>query len=63
MAIAHKLIIAAYHVLAKAEPYRDLGESYLDRVARTRTTKQLVHRLEALGYHVALQSADCCPSG
>jgi len=59
VAIAHKLIIAAYHVLAKAEPYRDLGESYLDQIARTRTTKQLVRRLEALGYQVALQSADC----
>lgn len=54
VAIAHKLLIAVYHVLSKAEPYRELGEGYLDQVAKTRTTKQLVRRLEGLGYQVAL---------
>jgi hypothetical protein len=32
LAIAHKILIAAYHMLAKGIPYRDLGEAYLDQI-------------------------------
>jgi hypothetical protein len=55
MAIAHKLAIAIFHVLATAQPYVDLGEAYLDKLASKRTTKSLVRRLEALGFQVQLQ--------
>ena len=49
MAIAHKLLIAAYHMLATGETFRDLGESYLDQVTRKRSTARLVQRLSNLG--------------
>jgi hypothetical protein len=29
LAIAHKILVSAYHMLAKGLPYRDLGEAYL----------------------------------
>ncbi|MDQ2803531.1 MAG: hypothetical protein M3Y41_12955 [Pseudomonadota bacterium] len=54
MAIAHKLLLAAFHMLATGEPFRDLGENYLDQVARKRSTAKLVQRLSNLGYDVTL---------
>ena len=54
MAIGHKILIAAYHMLATGLPYRDLGATYLDGVEKRRTTRNLVRRLERLGYEVTL---------
>jgi len=54
MAIAHKLLIAAFHMLSTGEAFRDLGESYLDQIARKRSTTKLVQRLSNLGYDVML---------
>jgi transposase len=55
MAIAHKILIAAYHMLAGGVPYRELGEAFLDQQARHRTVRHLLHRLNHLGYDVMLQ--------
>ncbi len=55
LAIAHKILVAAYHMLATGVPFRDLGEAYLDQQARRRTTANLVRRLNTLGYDVMLQ--------
>lgn len=55
MAIAHKILVAAYHILADGGDYRDLGEAYLDRVGHRVVTMNLVRRLERLGYHVRLE--------
>jgi transposase len=54
MAIAHKLLLAAFHMLSTGETFRDLGESCLDQVARKRSTTKLVQRLNSLGYDVML---------
>ncbi|HME84450.1 MAG TPA: hypothetical protein VKG91_07870, partial [Roseiarcus sp.] len=54
LAIAHKILVSAYHMLAKGLPYRDLGEAYLDQIGQTRTVANL-RRLERLGYHVTLE--------
>jgi transposase len=53
-AVAHKIIIAAYHMLSTRKPYNDLGPDYLDQRAERRTKQNLVHRLERLGYRVTL---------
>jgi transposase len=55
LAIAHKIVVAAYHMLAKGVAYRDLGEAYLDQIGERRTVANLKRRLERLGYHVALE--------
>jgi transposase len=55
LAIAHKILVAAYHMLAKGLPYRELGEVYLDQIDQTRTAANLKRRLERLGYIVSLQ--------
>ena len=55
IAIAHKILVVAYHMLATGAPFRDLGEAYLDQQARRRTTANLIRRLNTLGYDVTLQ--------
>jgi len=54
MAIAHKILVAIYHMLRDGKPFLDLGTHYLDRVDEKRTTRKLIRRLEALGFDVAL---------
>jgi transposase len=61
MAVARKLLLAAFHMLIAAfhmlstcEAFRDLGEGYLDQIARKRSTTKLVQRLSNLGYDVML---------
>src|SRR3954462_643328 len=56
LAIAHKILVAAYHMLAKGVGYREIGEAYLDKISQTRTVANLKRRLERLGFHVTLQS-------
>ncbi|HEV2921199.1 MAG TPA: IS110 family transposase [Actinomycetota bacterium] len=55
IAIAHKILIAAYHILLEGTDYHDLGDAYLDRLSKHRTTTALVSRLERLGYNVHLE--------
>jgi len=55
MAIAHKILIAVYHVLFERQPYAELGAAYLDQRRAERARKQLVGRLEGLGFNVILQ--------
>jgi len=55
LAIGHKILVAAYHMLAKRLAYRELGEAYLDQIDQTRTAANLRRRLERLGYIVTLQ--------
>ena len=61
VAIAHKILVAAYHMLATGAPFRDLGEAFLDQQARRRTTTNLVRRLNTLGYDVMLQPRAAVP--
>jgi hypothetical protein len=57
VAIAHKLLVAIYHVLKGGTAYRELGEAYLDRLDQQRTAKSLVNRLKTLGYQVEISAA------
>lgn len=55
LAIAHKILIAAYHMLARGLGYRELGDAYLDQLDKTRTVANLKRRIERLGYQVSLE--------
>ena len=55
LAIAHKILVAAYHMLAGRVGYRELGEAYLDQIDQTRTVANLKRRLERLGFAVSIQ--------
>ena len=50
VAVAHKILIAAYHVLKTGVAYKDLGEGYLDTRSSARVASQLMRRLKRLGF-------------
>lgn len=54
VAVAHSVLVIAYHVLRDRQPYRDLGADYFDRLDRERVQRHHVRRLEALGYEVTI---------
>jgi len=56
MAVAHSILVIAYHLIERQEPYRDLGGNYFDQRRPEATAKRLVKRLERLGCQVSLQS-------
>ena len=55
MAIAHKILVAVFHMLAGETDFRELGAAHLDQHQKHRVTKGLVRRLDALGYEVILR--------
>jgi transposase len=55
VAIAHKILVAVHHILLQNVSYKDLGELYLDKLNKHNLTRNLVHRLERLGFQVTLQ--------
>jgi transposase len=55
VAVAHKLLVAIYHVLGSETPYQELGANYLERLEPERLKRNLVCRLERLGYQVHLE--------
>ena len=57
LAVAHTLVVISFHILAKHEPYRELGVQHFDARDALRVQRQLVHRLERLGYRVSLERA------
>jgi len=55
VAVAHKILIAAFRMLQRAVAFADLGADDLDRVDKHRTAKRLIRRLDALGYAIMLR--------
>lgn len=49
------MIVAIYHMLARHEPYKDLGGDYYDRRKKEHLARHLTRRLESLGYAVSVQ--------
>jgi transposase len=54
VAVAHTLLVIVYHVLAEETDYQELGGNYFDGRDHQAIQKQLVRRLEKLGYDVTL---------
>jgi transposase len=57
VAVAHTILVIAYHVLRDGTVYQDLGGNYFDQRDREATTHRAVRRLERLGYRVTLDAA------
>jgi transposase len=62
VAVAHSILVIAYHLLQRQEPYRELGANYFDQQRPETTSKRLVKRLEKLGYQVLLQPQAAAPA-
>ena len=55
VAVAHTLLVIAYHVIKGGVAYEDLGADYFDQLKPDELTKSLVRRLERLGHKVTLE--------
>jgi transposase len=58
VAVAHSILVIAYYVILRKEPYRELGGNYFDAHHAEATRHHLVKRLERLGYQVSLSQVD-----
>jgi transposase len=58
VAVAHTILIIAYHILQRQQPYQDLGSNYFDERERSAIARQSVHRLEQLGFKVTLETSE-----
>jgi transposase len=56
MAVGHSLLVIVYYVLERQQAYFDLGSNYFDQLHRQRLERNLVRRLEKLGYQVTLKA-------
>ena len=52
VAVAHSVLVIAYHLLARETTYQDLGSNSFDERDRQRVIRRSVRRLEALGCQV-----------
>ena len=55
IAVGHTLLTIAYYVLKRETGYVELGAEFLDRLDPDRTARNLVKRLEQLGYKVNIE--------
>ena len=55
MAVAHSMLVSAFHMLTRHEPDRELGANYFDQLRRAQTVDRFTRRLERLGYRVYLE--------
>jgi transposase len=66
MAVAHQLLIIAFHIVRDGTVYQELGADHFDRRNREKITRRLVERLQRLGNYVTLQpfplSAEMAPT-
>ena len=54
VAVAHAILVIAYHLLTRETAYDDLGPDYLDRRDADQLQRRLIARLEGLGLEVTV---------
>lgn len=57
VAVAHSIIVIAYHLLTKGGAYQDLGANYFDERDKTSTVNRAVARIRRLGFEVTVTPA------
>ena len=57
IAVAHAILITAYHVLSRGTEYREAGAGYYDARHAERVRQRAIHTLERQGYCVTLAPA------
>ena len=54
MAVGHTILVIAYYIIQRRQPYHDLGSNYFDERQKVSTANRLTRRLEKLGYRVVI---------
>jgi transposase len=55
VAVAHSMVVSAFHMLSRNEPYQELGANYFDEQRRHHLVDRLARRIEHMGYRVHLE--------
>jgi hypothetical protein len=58
VAVAHTILVSAYHRLKTKQTYRELGADYLDRCTADQVKRYLLKRWERLGLQVTVRSSE-----
>jgi transposase len=58
IAVGHSILVVAYHMLTRHQPYHDLGADYYLRRDEQAHARRLVRQLQRLGYDVTLNRED-----
>jgi len=61
VAVAHSILVMAYHIIQRRQPYQELGGNYFDERKQAHTVNRLTRRLEKLGYTVTRQATPALP--
>lgn len=62
IAVAHTILVIAYHLLKDDTTYQELGPHHFDQIDHERVRCRLVNRLEAMGYKVTVEAGDLTPA-
>jgi transposase len=57
VAVGHKMLVMAYHIIKNGVPYKELGKDYLLHRREDKIVKNHIKRLRDLGYEVELKKA------
>jgi transposase len=55
MAVARSMVVSAFHMLSRAEPYQDSGATYVDKLRQHQSVDRFIRQIERLGYRVSLE--------
>jgi transposase len=55
IAVGHSILVIVYQMLKTGQAYQEKGATYFDELDQQRVQRQLVKRLERMGYQVTLQ--------
>lgn len=58
IAVAHSILVTAYHMLKHRQHYRELGGDFFDAINRDKVRDRLVLRLTKLGFDVTLKTSE-----
>jgi len=54
VAVGHSILISVFYMWKNNEPYREVGDAYLDKIKPEKTANRLLKRLAKLGYLVTV---------
>jgi transposase len=52
LAVAHRMLTIAWHIIAEGKAYEEIGANYYDRQHPERSARRLIRRLQQLGFDV-----------
>ncbi len=58
VAVAHTILVIAYHILKYKTPYRDIGSDHFDKLNKQHLVRYHQKRLQSLGFKVTIETLE-----